>query len=103
MSAETGSLDSISVAQLLAEAWRDRRSGCLRVSRGKSERLIQIEDGAPVGLEASLADDRFAQFLEDSGRMTKARRLKVEQLATARECSQASAGVALRLLKPNPL
>jgi tetratricopeptide (TPR) repeat protein len=103
MSAERGSLESISVPQLLAESWRDRRSGCLRLSRGKSERVIQIADGAPTGLETSLADDHFAEILEQTGRLKTADRVKVEKLAEQRECSQASAVLALGVLDPKTL
>ena len=103
MSAEQGSLESTSVPQLLAESWRDRRSGCLRLSRGQSKRLIYIDDGAPTGLETSLAEDGFAQILEDTKRLTTADRLKVEKLAEQRECSQASAVLALGLVDPRTL
>ncbi len=103
MSAEQGSLESTSVPQLLAESWRDRRSGCLRLSRGQSERVIHIEDGAPTGLETSLGDDRFAELLEQTQRLTRDDRVKVEELAEQRECSQASAVLALGLLDPKAL
>ena len=93
-----GTLESISVPQLLAEIWRDQRTGRLRLSRGQREWSLQIEDGAPTALETAPAEDRLAQLLEDSGQLRTAERLQVEQLAQARGCSQASAIHALGLL-----
>ena len=64
---EQGQLESISAAQLLAEAWRDRRSGSLRLTRGQDETLIQVTDGAPTGVETNRPDDDFASALENAG------------------------------------
>lgn len=98
-----GILESISVPQLLAEAWRDRRSGTLRVAQGKSERLIVVVDGSPVGVEVSPGDDHFGQALQDAGELTGPDRAKVEKLAQERSCPQASAVLALRLMDAKKL
>jgi Flp pilus assembly protein TadD len=96
-------LDQTSVPKLLAEAWRDKRSGWLRLSRGNSERRIQLQNGSPIAIESSLADDAFANTLEDQGLITTADRIKLEQFATDRDTTHASAALALRLLDAKSL
>ena len=98
-----GALDQTSVPRLLAEAWRDRRSGRLQLSRGKSERCIQVHDGSPVAIESSLEDDAFARTLEDKKLITYDDRIKIEQFAQDREIPQTSAVLALRLLDAKSL
>ncbi len=98
-----GTLDQTSVPRLLAEAWRDRRSGWLRLARGRCERRIQVQDGSPIAIESSLEDDVFAQTLEDDGRITHADRIEVERLARDRAIPQTSAVLALRLLDAKAL
>jgi tetratricopeptide (TPR) repeat protein len=100
---DEGELGPTSVPQLLAEAWRDRRSGWLQLARGKCERRIRVQDGAPISIESSLADDVFAETLEERGLITTEERTKVEGFARDRECPQASAVLALRLLDANDL
>jgi len=100
---DEGELDPTCVARLFAEAWRDRRSGLLTLSREKTERHIRFEDGAPTAIEGGQGEDDFAQALEDEGAIGPADRLKVERMANERECPQASAVLALRLLDPKSL
>jgi hypothetical protein len=100
---DTGALDRTSVPLLLAEAWRERRSGWLRLSRGKSERRIQIMDGSPTAIESSLEEDDFARTLEDQDLITHADRIKIEKFAHDRKTSQSSAVLALRLLDAKSL
>lgn len=100
---DEGLLDKTNVAQLLAEAWAGRRSGRLRLARGKSECWIQVVDGAPVAVEARPESDRFARALETAGQIQGAERRKLEQFAIERECSQASAALALKLVDPAAL
>ncbi|MFK7895877.1 MAG: DnaJ domain-containing protein [Myxococcota bacterium] len=98
-----GILEAVSVPQLLAEAWRDRRSGTLRVAQGKSERQIIVLEGAPVSVEVNPGDDHFAQSLQDAGKLTGPERLNVEKLAQERSCPQATAVLALRLVDAKTL
>ena len=100
---DEGLLDKVGVAQLLAEAWGARRSGRLRIARGKCECWIQLVDGSPVAVETQGEPDRFARALETAGQIQPTERRKVEQFAVARECSQASAALALKLLDPAAL
>ncbi len=100
---DEGLLDKMNVAQLLAEAWAARRTGRLRLARGKSELWIQVVDGAPVSVEARPESDRFARALETAGQLRAPERLKLEQFARERECSQASAALALKLVDPAAL
>lgn len=93
-----GSLDQTSVPRLLAEAWRDKRTGWLRLSRGKSERRIQVRDGSPYAIESSLETDDFAQTLEDRGLIGPQDRIEIERLARDRTIPQASAVLALKKL-----
>jgi len=93
-----GQLESISVPQLLTEAWRDRRSGGLRIRRGEDETLIHVTEGTPIGAESNRSDDDFALKLEDAGAITAGDRLKVEKFAAERDCSQATAVHSLGLL-----
>lgn len=100
---DEGLLDKTNVAQLLAEAWAAKRSGRLRVARGKSELWIQLVDGAPAAVESSATTDPFARLLESSGRLGVGDRRKLEQFAKEHECSQASAALALKLVDPTTL
>lgn len=93
-----GSIAEFPVPRLLAEAWAERRSACLRLSHAKCHRSIQIKDGGPVAVETSLSDDRFGQILEDARKITAVQRAQVERIATQQGCSQAKAVMALRLL-----
>jgi len=100
---EEGLLDKVGVAQLLAEAWGARRSGRLRIARGKSECWIQIVDGSPIAVETRGESDPLAHALETAGQIQSAARRKIEQFAAERECSHASAALALKLLDPGTL
>nr|MBC8188344.1 hypothetical protein [Pseudomonadota bacterium] len=102
-SPEEGTLDRVPVAQLLAEAWRDRRSGILRISRGKTQLGIEIQDGSPIAVESDSDQDGFALMLESAGLIKTADRIKVESMARSRERPQASAVLALRLLDAKEL
>lgn len=93
-----GSIAEFPVPRLLAEAWAERRSACLRLSHAKCQRAIQIKDGGPIAVESSLSDDRFGQILEDARKITAVQRAQVERIATEKGCSQAKAVMALRLL-----
>ena len=93
-----GQLESTSVPQLLAEAWQDRRSGTLRITRGASETLIHVTDGAPHAAESNRTDDGIALRLEEAGSIRTGDRLKIEKFAGERGCSQASAAHALGLV-----
>ena len=98
-----GLLGPTTIPQLLAEAWRDRRSGMLQVSRDKTERHIHVQDGSPVAIESTSEDEGFALMLETTGLIRTADRLKVETLACKRECPEANAVLALRLLDATQL
>ena len=100
---DEGLLDKTNVAQLLGEAWAARRSGRLRVARGKSELWIELVDGAPVSVESNATGDHVARLLESSGQLGVGDRRKLEQFARERECSQASAALALKLVEPTVL
>ena len=78
---DEGLLDKVGVAQLLAEAWGARRSGRLRVARGKTECWIQVAEGSPVSVETKGEADRFARSLESTGQIQLAERRKIEQFA----------------------
>ncbi|MBY0400337.1 DnaJ domain-containing protein [Myxococcota bacterium] len=100
---DEGPLDRIGVAQLLAAAWRARRSGRLRLARGKSERMILVHEGSPIGVESKNEPDALARALESTGQIQAADRRRLEQFASERECSQASAALALKLVDATAL
>lgn len=97
-SPKKNSLDQTSVPQLLAEAWRDQRSGRLQLRHGKRERVIQVRNGSPIAIESNSADIGFASQLEASGLISAGDRLKIERLSRARECAEATAVMALQIL-----
>lgn len=98
-----GALGPTTIPSLLADAWRDRRSGMLQVSREKTERHIHVQDGSPIAVESIPSDEGFALMLETTGLIRTADRIKVEEMARARECPQANAVLALRLLDAKQL
>jgi tetratricopeptide (TPR) repeat protein len=100
---DEGELDPHGVARLLAEAWRDRRSGWLVLSQGDTERRIRVVEGAPTTVETRSGDDGFATRLEQAGLISGVDRAKVERVASERGCPQASAVLALRLMEPKAL
>ncbi|MBK7947472.1 MAG: DnaJ domain-containing protein [Deltaproteobacteria bacterium] len=100
---DEGPLEKVGVPQLLAEAWRRRRSGRLRLARGKSERLITVHAGSPISVESKGEPDALARALESTGQIQSADRRRLEQLARERECSHASAAMALKLVDATTL
>ena len=98
-----GSLDAVNVPLLLAQAWRDRRSGTLALHHGQNERSIELFEGAPYGFTTTGGQDRFAEFLVDTRRIDASARLQVERLAEERGCPHASAVLALKLLDAKAL
>lgn len=100
---DEGLLDASGTAGLLAEAWRVRRSGRLRVASGKRERLITLIDGSPVAVEARGEPEGLARLLETTGQIDAADRRRIETLAGERGCTQASAVLALKRLAPADL
>ncbi len=98
-----GSVDATRIPRLFAEAWRDRRSGWLHLSRGRTERRIRFLDGSPVTLESTPEESGFARSLEEAGAISSAERFEVERFARDRDCPEASAVHALRLLDAKQL
>ncbi len=101
--ASEGSLGTITIAHLLVEAWRNRQSGTLLLSRDKTERHIHVHNGSPVAVESNSEDDGFALVLESKGLIGTADRLKVEEMSRSRKCAQTKAVLALRLLDATQL
>ncbi len=100
---DEGSLETASVPELLAQAWRTRRSGRLQIAHGKSQRTIEVRDGAPISVDTPSGEDDFAQQLADARKISAADRLRVERLCEERGCPEASAVLALKLLDPPEL
>lgn len=100
---DEGPLEKVGVPQLLAEAWRARRSGRLRLARGRSERLITIHEGSPIAVETKGEPDALGKALENSGQIQAADRRRLEQFASERECGHASAALALKLVDATTL
>ncbi|MFO0687355.1 MAG: DnaJ domain-containing protein [Myxococcota bacterium] len=100
---DEGTLEKVGVPQLLAEAWRARRSGRLRLAHGKSERLVTVHEGSPIAVEAKGEPDALARALESTGQIQAADRRRLEQFASERECSHASAALALKLVEAKAL
>ena len=100
---DEGLLDKLSVPQLLAQAWGARRTGRLRLARAKTELWIQVVDGSPVAVESKDDGNQLARVLESTGQIQLIDRRKLEQFAIDRECSQASAALALKLVDPAAL
>ena len=100
---DEGLLEKLSVPQLLAQAWGVRRTGRLRLARAKTELWIQVVDGSPVAVESKDDGNQLARVLERTGQIQETDRRKLEQFAVDRECSQASAALALKLVDPAAL
>lgn len=100
---DEGGLEAVGVPLLLAQAWRDRRSGVLRLAHGQAERTLTVREGAPTDVTSSAADDGFAAALEQAGQLSGPDRARVEQFAADKECPEASAALALGLLDAKAL
>ncbi|MCR9093595.1 MAG: DnaJ domain-containing protein [bacterium] len=100
---DEGGLDAVSVPQILAQAWRDERTGLLALSHGQRERKLLVRAGAPISISAPRNQDEFAAFLANTGRIDGTQRVEVERLAAERGCPQVSAVLALELLDPKAL
>ena len=98
-----GSLDAVNVPLLLAQAWRDQRSGILELRHVQNERSIDVFEGAPYAFASSAVQDRFAEFLFDTRRIDATARLEVERLAKERGCPHASVVLALKILDAQAL
>ena len=100
---DQGGLDAVSVPMLLAQAWRDRKTGVLQLTHGARVCEIDVRDGSPVGAESSGERDGFGSFLERTGKITAMQRAEVERVADEKACPEASAVLALRLLDAKAL
>lgn len=100
---EEGGLDAVSVPQLLAQAWRDERSGTLQLAHGQRERHLLVRKGAPCMASSPRGEDDFAAYLSSMGRIDDTQRVEVERLASERGCPQASAVLALQLIDAKAL
>ena len=100
---DEGSLEVVNVPTLLARAWYNERSGLLQLAHGKITRRLEIRRGEPVSIESDKADDTFARYLEDTNQIKSKDRLAIERMASERECPQASAVLALKLLDSKTL
>lgn len=100
---DQGGLDAVAVPVLLAQAWRDRRSGVLQLAQGERVCEIDVRKGSPVGAEGRGGTDGFASFLERTGRLKAPERARVEQVAAEKVCPEASAVLALKLLDAKAL
>jgi tetratricopeptide (TPR) repeat protein len=93
-----GTLGVISVPRLLAEAWRERRSGTLQLAFEEQSCRIHVHEGSPFSAESTHRADDLARWLAESGRITAADRMRIEKVAAERGCAQASAALALQLI-----
>lgn len=93
-----GTLGVISVPRLLAEAWRERRSGTLQLAHEQQSCRILVHEGSPFSAESSRGEDDLARSLAESGRISAADRMRIENVAEERGCAQASAALALQLV-----
>ena len=100
---DEGGLDAVSVPRLLAQAWRDERNGILEIRHGQSEHRLLVRQGAPIELDSPASEDGFARFLEDTSQITGPDRARAAQMASERECPEASAVLALKLLDAKSL
>jgi len=100
---DEGGLDAVSVPRLLAQAWRDERCGILEIRHGQTEHRLLVRDGAPLNLDSNAAEDGFARFLEDTSQISASDRTNAERVARERECPEASAVLALKLLDAKSL
>lgn len=98
-----GGLDAVSVPHLLAQAWRDERTGVLHLAHGERERHLLVRKGAPITISSPRGDDEFAAFLANTGRIDGAQRVLIERFAAKRGCPQASAALALKLIDAKAL
>ena len=60
-----GGLDAVSVPHLLAQAWRDERTGVLHLAHGQRESHLLVRKGAPITISSGSATDdcsRLAVF-----------------------------------------
>lgn len=100
---DEGGLDAVSVPHLLAQAWRDERTGVLQLAHGQHERHLLVRKGAPITISSPRVDDEFAAFLASTGRIDGTQRVEIERLAAERGCPQASAVLALKLIDAKAL
>ena len=98
-----GPLDAVNVPLLLAQAWRDQRSGVLELRYIQDDRSIDVFEGAPYGFASTCMEDRFAKFLLDTRRIDAAARIEIERFAEERGCPHASAVLALKILDAKTL
>jgi len=100
---DEGGLDAVSVPHILAQAWRDERTGVLQLAHGQRERHLLVRKGAPITISSPRGEDELAAFLANTGRIDGAQRVEVERLAAERGCPQASAVLALKLMDAKAL
>jgi len=99
---EEGSLESLPYPALLANLYRNRRTGVLKVNSG-IELRIYLLNGTPVFAEGGSVQTAFGRMLLISGRITEADYEKAIDIATERKQRLGEVLIGMGLISPHEL
>lgn len=99
----SGSLAAFELPVLLLQLYRERFSGRLSLTRGRTEKALVLQDGAPISSESNLENERLSGILEQGGTLTRAQRGDVDQYVAREKCQEGVALLKLRLIEPRTL
>lgn len=99
---EEGSLESLPYPALLANLYRNRRTGVLKISSG-IELKIYMLNGTPVFAEGGSVQTAFGRMLILSGRITEADYEKAIEIATEKKQRLGEVLVRMGLISPHEL
>jgi tetratricopeptide (TPR) repeat protein len=99
----SGDFSEVSFPKLLLDLCRTRYSGALCLARGKTEKRIVFQQGAPVLSESNLATETLGLQLIDQGSISQADHTRVSSYMERKQCKEGVALLALELLEPKGL
>lgn len=100
---DSGSLSEVELPRLLLRLYRDRFNGRLSLTRGKTRKAFEFQDGAPIASESNLPAERLSGVLEHAGTLTVEQRDEVDDYVEREKCQEGVALLKLEMLEPRAL
>ncbi len=76
-----GSLRDMPFPELLMHLGRERKSGAIRLRRGKAEKTVYLENGLPVSISSNLLSEVLGKILVKMGKLSEEKYLETRKIA----------------------
>jgi tetratricopeptide (TPR) repeat protein len=100
---ERGRLDAHPLPRLLLALYRARFDGRLELTRGRTQKTIRLQRGAPIASESNLASESLGVQLLDQGALSREDYTRVVEKVARDGCKEGAALLSLELLDPKAL